>query len=563
VKNTYVLGIHDGHNAGAALICNGTVVAAINEERLNNLKNYAGTPILSIKKVFEIANASPSEVDLIAVGCYLRMGDPLKVDGNPIHSLQETISPYLHEKWFVKTYVKLLHLKRETKSLYEVLQELGIRQKKLIFVEHHLTHAACAFYQRPWKGKTLILTLDGMGDGLSSTVSIGDNFKIKRIAETTFYHSLSNNLYSEITGFLGMKRWEHEYKVMGMAPYGKAEYVIDSLRGIIRINPKNPLEFQNISGSYLKALQPLYQKLLAGQRFDNIAAATQQLFEELVVQWVKNAVKETKIKKIVCAGGGFLNVKANKLLRELPEVEDIFFYPSSDDGGTPVGAAMEGYARFCEDQGTTPTIEPISGVYYGQQFSDQYIQEFIKKKKLQKKSRKVTADEVAKLLSEGKIIARFAGRDEWGPRALGNRTIMADPRNMKVIRQINFAIKQRDFWMPFAPAILEEDGKRYLKNYRFAPYMIEAFDTNEEAMELIAGLHPFDLTARPQIVNDWNPGWQAIIRAFKKRTGVGSLLNTSFNLHGSPLVGTPEVAYDTLKNSALDGLLLEDWLIER
>jgi carbamoyltransferase len=560
---TYVLGIHDGHNAGAALVGDGRVIAAINEERLNNIKNYAGAPILAIKKVLEIGGITPEDVDLVAIGCLIRMGDPLKVEQNWVHEWQERVSPYLHQKWFINSYVKGFHLLRKGSPVFLSLNELGLKGKKVIFIEHHLTHAASAFYQRPWKDQSLILTLDGQGDGLSSTVSIGKNFKIKRIAETSFYDSLSNNLYSEITGFLGMKRWEHEYKLMGLAPYGKADYVIDSLRNIIKINPKRPLEFQNISGKYLKSLQPLYQKLLASQRFDNIAAATQQIFEELVCQWVKNAVKETGIKKVVCAGGGFLNVKANKLLREMPEVEDIFFYPSSDDGGTPVGAAMEGYARFCEEKGIKASIEPISDMYYGQEFGEDEIKAFLDKKKLLKKARRVTSQDIAKLLAEGKVIARFGGRDEWGPRALGNRSIMADPRSMNVIRKINFAIKQRDFWMPFAPAVLEEDGKRYFKNYHFAPYMIEAFDTKEDAKGMIAGLHPFDLTARPQIVNDWNPQWQSIIREFKKITGVGSILNTSFNLHGYPLVGSPEVALHTFNNSMLDGLLLGAWLITR
>lgn len=561
-QKVYILGIHDGHNAGAALIEDGKVLAAINEERLNNIKNYSGTPVLAIKKVFEISGVKPSDVSQVAVGCFIRIGDPLKVENNPIHTLAENIAPLLHDKWFIKTYVKAFHLIREKKTLEDLLEELNI-PKNIIFIEHHLTHAACAYYQSPFLGKALILTLDGMGDGLSATVSIGKGYEIKRIAETSFYDSLSNNLYSEITGFLGMKRWEHEYKLMGLAPYGKSEYVVDKLRGIIRVNPEKPLEFQNLTGRYLKRMQPLYQKLLAGQRFDNIAAATQQIFEELVVEWVKNAVKETKIKNIVCAGGAFLNVKANKLLRELKEVDGIFFYPSADDGGTPVGAAMEGYVRYCKENKIEPTIEKIGSTYYGQEFSDEYIRDFIKKSKIGKKASKVDAAEVAKQLSEGKIIARFAGRDEWGPRALGNRSIMADPRSMGVIRKINFAIKQRDFWMPFAPAILDSDKGRYLKNPRFAPYMVEAFDTTDEAQEIIAGLHPFDLTVRPQTVNEWNPGWHKIISEFKRKTGVSGLLNTSFNLHGFPVAGSPEVAYYTFLNSDLDGLLLGDWLIKK
>src|SRR3989344_5852617 len=360
-----------------------------------------------------------------------------------------------------------------------------------------------------------------------------------------------------------MKRWEHEYKLMGLAPYGKPDKIIDILRKVVRINPKKPLEFENISGHYLKKMQIFYQKALAGQRFDNIASATQKLFEELVLQWVKNSIKETKIHKVVCAGGTFLNVKLNKLVRELEEVDEVFFYPASEDGGAAVGAAMEGYYRFCEETAEVPKKINITDVYYGQQYSHSQIEDFIKSKRLGRRARRVSSSQIAKLLSKGEIIARFCGRDEWGPRALGNRSIMADPRNMQVVRKINFAIKQRDFWMPFAPSVLEEDQKRYFKDSRFSPYMIEAFDTKNEAQEIIAGLHPYDLTGRPQIVNNWNPGWQAIIQSFKKITGVGGILNTSFNLHGYPLVGSLDSALWTFRNSELDGLLLEDWLIEK
>lgn len=562
-KSVIILGIHDGHNAGAALIQDGKVIAAINEERLNNIKNYSGNPKLAVKKVFEIANIYPSDVNLVTIASFLRLDDPVKVEGNKLHFLAEYVAPLIHNKWFIHTSVAILHKFRKVQGIIDVLNELGIGNKKIRFIEHHLAHAACAYYQRPWDEKSLILTLDGMGDGLSATVNIGTRFKIQRIAETSFYDSLGNNLYSEITAFLGMKRWEHEYKVMGLAPYGKWDEVIEVLRKVIRINPQNPLEFENISGYYLKKMQIFYQKELAGKRFDNIAAATQKFFEQLVITWVKNAIRETKLHKIVCAGGSFLNVKLNKLIRELDEVDDVFFYPASEDGGSAVGAALEGYYRYCQENKIDAKKINISDVYYGQSVTDQQIAEFIKSKKITGLARKVSPKEVANLLAKGKILARFSGRDEWGPRALGNRSIMADPRNLQVIRKINFAIKLRDFWMPFAPAVLEEDHRRYFKRSRFAPYMIEAFDTNSDAKEIIAALHPYDLSARVQTVNNWNPAWQSIIREFKKITGVGGILNTSFNLHGFPLVGSLDSALWTFKNSDLDGVILGEWLIER
>lgn len=563
-KSVIVLGIHDGHNAGSALIEDGKVIAAVSEERLNNIKNYSGPPVLSIGKVFERAKIAPSRVDLIAIGCLVRTGPPYPKK-NFLAAMQINLAPYLHSHIFAKSYVRLFHIFREKKYL-GIFHELGISGKKIIFIEHHLSHAACAFYQKPWKEESLILTLDGSGDGLSATVSVGRGNAIKRIAETTFYHSLSNNLYSEVTAYLGMKRWEHEYKLMGLAPYGKDDGLIEEFRKVIRINPHKPLEFENIYQAYLYNVQEKLTKVLAGRRFDNIAWATQKHFEEIVIQWVLNSISYTGIHRLVCSGGAFLNVKANKLIRELPGVKDVFFYPAADDGGTPVGCALEGYARLCTEESKSCQISPLEDLYYGQEFDNKYIEEVLKSKgKLRKASliRKGLEKKVAKLLSKGKIIARFSGRGEWGPRALGNRSILADPRDLKVIQKLNFAIKQRDFWMPFAASILEEDAPKYLKNYRPAMYMIEAFETKEKGEEIIAGLHPYDKTCRPQTVNKFNPGLKTIIEEFRKITGVGAVLNTSFNLHGFPIVGSPQKALDTFENSGLDILAMENWLVEK
>lgn len=560
-----ILGIHDGHNAGSALVKDGEVVAAISEERLVNIKNFSGPPLLSIKKVYEISQIKPEDTDLISIGCLVRVGSPY-ADTNPLGKIQVSLAPYLHSKVFAKTYVKILHKFRDTKNLKTLFQELEMEGVPIIYIEHHLSHAACAFYQRPWTEEALILTLDGSGDGFSATVSVGKDDQIKRISETTFYDSLSNNIYSEITGFLGMKRWEHEYKVMGLAPYGKNDGLIEEFKKIIRINPQKPLEFQNTYEAYLYEVTEKLSKKLIGRRFDNIAWATQEYFENLVCLWVKNAVEFTGIHNLVCSGGSFLNVKANKKIRELGQVKKIFFYPASDDGGTPVGAALEGYIRACRQRKIKISVPPLKNLYYGQQYSDKYINSIINESNWKTKAKYYSEGpekKVAKLLSEGKVVARFSGRDEWGPRALGNRSILADPRDLKMISKLNFAIKQRDFWMPFAVSILEEDAKNYLKDFRQARYMIEAFDTTEKADDIIAGIHPFDRTCRPQTVNDYNPGLRKIIEEFKKLTGVPAVLNSSFNLHGFPIVGTPEIAISTFENSGLDGLVLENWFIEK
>jgi carbamoyltransferase len=454
------------------------------------------------------------------------------------------------------------------KHLYKIFKELGIEDKETVFIEHHLAHASCAYRSSPWPydEQVLIFTADGAGDGLSSTVSIGEKGEINRIAESIYYDSLGNVFYSEITRYLGMKPWDHEYKVMGLAPYGKPEYCIDKMKRIIRLNPRNPLEFQNRIRAYCEGVQPKLRKLLAGQRFDNIAAAAQLWFEELIISWIRYAIEKTDIHKIACAGGLFLNVKANKRIMEMPEVEDAFFYPAAGDDGTPVGAALQGYYEFCKAEGLQPRKVPLADVYYGPSYSNDEIRDVLKNTGWISKAE--FYDDIDSIIGElvvkGKIVARFSGRLEWGPRALGNRSILADARDMKIVRRINSAIKQRDFWMPFAPTILEERMNDYLVNARTAPYMILAFDTTEKRDEIIAAIHPYDYTCRPQTLNDsWNPGYRKILEIFEKSTGVGGLLNTSFNLHGYPIVCTPEQALWTFERSELDALAIGNYLIKR
>jgi carbamoyltransferase len=369
-------------------------------------------------------------------------------------------------------------------------------------------------------------------------------------------------MYSAITAHLGLKPYEHEYKVMGMAPYGQPEHCADVLRRAFRVEG---LKFRNRSGHIAAGMQRYLARKLAGQRFDNVAAACQLVFEEMMLKWVKNAVAATGLRRLAAAGGAFLNVKANKLIRELPEVESLYVYPASDDGGTPIGAAILGYLDLCKLRGSTPQLELPKDMYLGLDYSDAEMEAAAKSSGLPHRRMADSACEIATMLAEGKIVARFAGREEVGPRALGNRSILADPRDLRVIRKLNFAIKQRDFWMPFAASVLEEDAPRYIRQPTpWAYYMIEAFDTTPEgAASLVAGIHPYDQTIRPQLVNGFNPGYRDVIRAFKERTGVGGVLNTSFNLHGSPIVGTPEVAIDTLKKSDLDAVAMGPILVEK
>src|SRR5919108_1112723 len=338
-RNIIVLGINDGHDAGAALVKNGEVLAAVQEERLNNIKHFAGIPERSILEVFNIANIDPTAVNLIALVGYVPLVSE-DVKGLKAKFMVK-MSPLLHSNLGLRLYIDYNKRRRTFKKFKIIFEKLGLLHTETCIVEHHTAHAAAAYRSSPWgydnnHGSILILTADGQGDGMSSTANVGKRGNIHRVAFSSYYDSVANVLYSEITRYLGLKPWDHEYKVMGLAPYGKAEYCIDKMRKIIRIDPHNPLRFQNTIGGLTHFIQPKLRKLLKNQRFDNIAAAAQQHLEDLMKKWVKDSAKSTGTNKFAFAGGLFLNVKMNKIIREMEQVNAAFFYPAPDDEGSPV-----------------------------------------------------------------------------------------------------------------------------------------------------------------------------------------------------------------------------------
>ena len=556
-----VLGINDGHDSGVCLMQDGRVLMVSSEERRLNVKNHAGVPEQSIRAVFQRTGVSAKDVDLITLSSRIRTTFPTR-GHKPIYTILHALTWMARTEWATNLGRWLLPKIRKRKELLQCLADSGLADKPILPFDHHLCHAATAYYHRPWAESATVLTLDGAGDGICASVSVGADNDIRVISQTPKYHSPADGMYSAVTALLGLKPYEHEYKVMGMAPYGQAQFCIDALRSAFSVDG---LKFRNHTGHFGPAIRQYFYRKLAFQRFDNVSAACQQAFEELVVQWVKNAVAATGVRKVTAAGGAFLNVKANKLIRELPEVEALYVYPASDDGGTPIGAAVLGTLDLCRRKGVKPQLDLPRSMYLGLTFAEEEMEAAAKASGLPYQRMKDPANEVAQLLTDGKIVARFDGAEEVGPRSLGNRSILADPRDLRVIRKLNFAIKQRDFWMPFAASVLEEDKSRYIKNPTdWAYYMIEAFDTTPEGAEsLVAGTHPFDRTIRPQLVNDLNPAFRDIIRAFKARTGVGGILNTSFNLHGYPIVGTPEIALDTLRKSELDAVALGPFLVSK
>ena len=569
---TTILGIHYGHDGGVAIVQNGKVVAAINEERMRNIKHYNGIPSFSLNEIFKISKIHPSEIDAIAIVGISDMTKFSESSAFPIYAhLYYTWNPITLNPKTASSFTSHNYRFRDIDEIKTILTEIGVPIKEILFVEHHLGHAAGAYYLSQWNldEKVLIFTADAAGDGLSSTVSIGHKGEIERVkdSESTYYHSLGYSFFGEITNYLGMVEGDHEYKVMGLAPYGKSSYCLDRIKKIIDIDSSNPLKFKN----NMNCLKPSFEielgKILRGQRFDNVAAAAQEWLEILKEKWVKNAIAKTGIHKIACAGGNFLNVKANQKLLALEEVDDAFFCPASGDEGLAVGAALIGYYEMSMMSSKKPENIPLKDTYLGSSFSNEEIEESLKKHSLLEKAEYIDdIDEtVGELLTkDSNIVARFSGQMEWGPRGLGNRSILANPSDYGVIRKINHAIKMRDFWMPFGPSILESRMRDYVVNPINAPYMILAFDTTEKRSEISAAIHPYDLTCRPQtVIAEYNPGYEKVLKSFEAKTGIGAILNTSFNLHGKPIVWSPDIAIDTFNNSELDAVAVGNYLLKK
>jgi carbamoyltransferase len=566
-----VLGIHDGHNATAALVEDGRVVAAISEERLVRVKNVDCFPENAVAECLRLAGCSVGDVDVVAFNGkhqpYSRTRAELMAAFRQASSTRTAVRKFLR-----RTPVNRYFRKRRRAGRIENAVRLGFDEKQVRFAEHHNAHAYAAYWGSPWReGPVLILTCDGSGDDLCATVNLGQDGKIERIAAVHEDNSLGI-VYAMATTLLGMMPLEDEHKVMGMAPYGLRRITTrsddDCFAGLLGVRG---LTWERADG-----LPDAYQsfKYMKGRlgltRFDNASASIQLLAEKVLGEWVANCVRETGIKRVALSGGVFMNVKVNKIVYDSPEVEELFIMPSCGDESNTIGACYVVYDEEQRRAGLATDIPPLGPIYFGGEFGDADCERAlvaIKRADDVEVSEPEDIDwELGRLVGTGKIAARYAGRMEFGARALGNRSILADPTDMAVIPRINEMIKSRDFWMPFAPSVLAERSEEYAVKPKpmAAPYMIMAFDSTAQRNVYRAATHPYDKTTRPQeVFEDWNPRYYRVLKSFEETTGRGIVLNTSFNLHGYPIVYKPEEAVEVFLRSNLDALALGPYLIQR
>lgn len=564
-----ILGIHDGHNAAAALLVDGQVVAAVQEERFTREKNWSGFPTQSVAWVLRHAGVEAHELDAVAMNGnhmpYPKDRDALLEEYRTTGRVAMQIRRIARRTTLGDAYRR----RRQTQRLAQVVH-LHVPRERVHFVDHHTAHAAAAYYGYGAHDEpVLVLTNDGAGDGLCASVRIGKGGQLHGAIATVPEADSIGNVFAVITFMMGMVPLEHEYKLMGLAPYAPdsgRDAVLAELQPLMQFPTANGLTWRRTNAcpeTYYS--YDFFRHRLARKRFDWICAGLQSWTEEMLVQWVRNCIRETGIRKLALSGGVFMNVKANKAISELPELESLFVFPSCGDETNAIGAAC-----WVEARGGTEGahIPPLKDVYWGPGVEDADIEKALSRRRGGWDARRIAnIDEtVADLLARGEVVARCDGRAEFGARALGNRSILADASRMEVVRVINDMIKSRDFWMPFAPAILADRAHDYLVNPKdlSAPYMILSFDATTCVRDLRAAVHPYDLTLRPQVVQEeWNPEFYRLLKAFEARTGRGGILNTSFNLHGFPIVNTADDALDVLERSGLEFLALGQWLVTK
>ena len=582
-----VLGVSETHCATAAILRDGVIVGCASEERFTRLKNDAGYPRQAVDALLRELGLRAEQIDLVALA------------GQRAYA-REWMNRVLHDADYARQYygvrlqepgaglgkrarklgarLGLIDPARgkftlpESERLGLVTDHLRLGRERIVTLDHHTCHAAAAYFGAPFAGApALVLTNDNSGDGLCATASRGAGTALERREAAASAPGSLGSFYSFVTLVLGMKFGEHEYKVMGLAPYAPAaavERATSALGEVFGLVEDTPARFAwRRSGARYRLLV----ESTLGLRFDAVAGGAQRIVEDTLLRWARLMHERHGGERLALGGGVFMNVKANMLLAAEEWVRDLFVFPSCGDESNAVGAAYLGYLDLCGRAGTAAAPAPFGPAYLGPSIDDAEVEALVRTRDLAGRHRvsepSRMEERIADLLVADGVVARCAGRMEFGARALGNRSILAHPGEPRVVGLINRMIKSRDFWMPFAPSVLRERETDYLVNAKglASPYMMLAFPTNPKRRdEIVAAVHPHDGTARAHIVDEaWNPEYHRVIREFERRTGTGAVLNTSFNLHGEPLVGSPADAVDTFERSGLPHLALGRFLISK
>lgn len=573
-----VLGVSDHFISGAAVVVDGRIVSAVAEERLARKKMVMGFPWLAVAEAMRVAGVGPDDVDQVAVASLWGHFLPDYVDfSNGVFGVDEGVVRNLffsvgsqlsglraRVPQLEKLYYDLRKpaFKRRHARIREAISERYRLSCPVDFVSHHLCHATGAYYASGFED-ALLVTLDGAGDGHSSHVYNVRGGAWQHLHSVPSFDSLGD-WYGYVTQISGFKAGKHEGKITGLAAYGEPKYK-ELLQEFIRWQDETIV---NVGNTFRHAaLKKLGRALPKGWTREDLAASIQSLSEDVATQLVGHWVEKTGLSHVGLAGGVFANVKINQRIHEIPGVESVFVYPAMSDEGIAAGAAL----WHASGEGTDEPYRPAEGrcldhVYLGPEYDTEEISLALDESDVEFTQPEDMAREVAALLADGFVVARYDGRMEYGPRALGNRTIMYRPDEPGVNDWLNKRLKRTEF-MPFAPVVLAEDAPLYFENLEGAEdtarFMTITFDCTPLMKESCPGVVHVDGTARPQLIHrDDNPLYYDIVREFKRITGLSCVVNTSFNIHEEPIVCTPQDAIRAFQSGHLDVLAIGPFLVK-
>lgn len=580
------------HDSAAALIRDGKIVAAAQEERFTRKKHDPDFPIHACEYVLREGGITQADVDIVAFydKSFLKFERLLEsvLDGwTRAYRLWMTAIPtWLDHKWLIK------------RTVYDRLEELN-PNARFVFPEHHESHAAAAFYPSPFESAAF-LTIDGVGEWATTSWGIGAGKDVTIRQEIHFPHSLGL-LYSAFTAYTGFKVNSGEYKVMGLAPYGEPKFAQKIYDHILDVKDDGSFRLNMEYFDYTAGLRMANEKfhdLFGGpprkaetklsQREMDLARSVQVVIEETVLK-LGNYIHERSGEENLClAGGVALNCVANGILLRQGKFKNVWIQPAAGDAGSAVGAALMAWHKVLGNERKLAEASKVQqGSYLGPHYSSDEIQAYLERENIPYKKyadNLETARATAQLIADGNVIGWFSGRMEFGPRALGARSILGDPRSEKMQSTMNLKIKFRESFRPFAPSVLREDVATYFEHDGDSPYMLMVAPVKEhlrkqmtEAQQKLFGIEKLnvarselpaithvDYSARIQTVDgEFHPAYYELIKEFKRLTGYGVVINTSFNVRGEPIVNTPEQAYMCFQRTHMDYLVLENFVLDK
>ena len=580
------------HDSGAAIIIDGKIVAAAQEERFSRIRHDLSFPFQAINFCFNFAQTKVKDLDFVVFyeKPFLKFERLLETyigfAPKGFGSFKVSMPSWVKDKLFQK---KIIKKNLETISLSK------FDESKILFTEHHISHAASAFYPSPYK-KSAILIMDAVGEWATTSISIGENNKIQMLSEINFPHSIGL-LYSAFTYFLGFKVNSAEYKVMGLAPYGRPVFKKKILKNLIEIfddgsfkinqkyfNYSTGFTMTNNNFNKLFKMDRRNEDHSLNQKHMDLAASIQKVIEIIVLKIAKKAFDLTKCDNLCLAGGVALNCVANSKILEEKIFKNIWIQPASGDAGGSIGAALYGYYNNFNKKRVIQKTDSMNGSFLGPKYTNNEIKRTLDKLRIRYEF--INTDKIfnktIKLIIQGKTVGWFQGRMEFGPRALGHRSIIGDPRSKKMQKIMNLKIKFRESFRPFAPSILEEDSKEWFNISCKSPYMLFVAQLNQSKRvnlkpgqknlkglrllyvnrSVIPAVTHVDYTARLQTVNKkYNTEFYKLIKKFKQLTKCPLLINTSFNVRGEPIVCSPKDAIECFMSTNLDALVIENYFI--